>query len=117
MDSQFLFHIVQREVPLLPPGAAALFQLGHQLLHADLTTLNKLADAVLPLVRTNFTKMELAGLALKAPAMLKAEIDQMTIPVEGTYGGMKGLFDRDVLALDFDANSRLLQEFLYGKAG
>ena len=39
----------------------------------------------------------------------------MTIPAEGTYGGMKGLFDRDVLALDFDANSRLLQEFLYGK--
>ena len=32
MDSQFLFHILRREVPL-PPGAATLFQLCYQLLH------------------------------------------------------------------------------------
>lgn len=102
------WHRVQRQRTVLQACA-------EKLKDADLATLNKLADAVLPLVRTNFTKMELADLALKAPAMLKAEIDQMTIPAEGTYGGMKGLFDRDVLALDFDANSRLLQEFLYGK--
>ena len=82
---------------------------------AELSSLNKLADAILPLVRTNFTKTEMVSLVLKAPSMLKAEIDQMTLPAEGTYGGMKGLFDRDVLALDFDANSRILQEFLYGK--
>lgn len=102
------WHRVQRQRTVLQACA-------EKLKDADLATLNKLADAVLPLVRTNFTKTEIAGLALRAPAMLKAEIDQMTIPAEGTYGGMKGLFDRDVLALDFDANSRLLQEFLYGK--
>ena len=33
MDSQFLFHILRREAPLLLPGAAALFQLCYQLLH------------------------------------------------------------------------------------
>ena len=102
------WHRVQRQRTVLQACA-------EKLKGADLATLNELADAVLPLVRTNFTKTEIASLALKAPAMLKAEIDQMTIPAEGTYGGMKGLFDRDVLALDFDANSRLLQEFLYGK--
>lgn len=102
------WHRVQRQRTVLQACA-------EKLKGADLATLNKLADAVLPLVRTNFTKTEIAGLALKTPAMLKAEIDQMTIPAEGTYGGMKGLFDRDVLALNFDANSRLLQEFLYGK--
>ena len=102
------WHRVQRQRTVLQACA-------EKLKGVDLATLNELADAVLPLVRTNFTKTEIASLALKAPAMLKAEIDQMTIPAEGTYGGMKGLFDRDVLALDFDANSRLLQEFLYGK--
>ena len=102
------WHRVQRQRTVLQACA-------EELKSADLSTLNKLADAILPLVRTNFTKTELVSLVLKAPSMLKAEIDQMTIPAEGTYGGMKGLFERDVLALDFDANSRILQEFLYGK--
>lgn len=102
------WHRVQRQRTVLQACAEGLKS-------ADLSTLNKLADAILPLVRTNFTKTEMVSLVLKAPSMLKAEIDQMTLPAEGTYGGMKGLFDRDVLALDFDANSRILQEFLYGK--
>lgn len=102
------WHRVQRQRTVLQACA-------EKLKDADLATLNDLANAVLPLVRTNFTKTELAGLALKAPSMLKAEIGQMTLPAEGTYGGMKGLFDRDVLALDFNANSQILQEFLYGK--
>ena len=102
------WHRVQRQRTVLQACAEGLKS-------ADLSTLNKLADAILPLVRTNFTKTELVSLVLKAPSMLKAEIDQMTIPAEGTYGGMKGLFERDVLALDFDENSRILQEFLYGK--
>ena len=102
------WHRVQRQRTVLQACAEGLKS-------ADLSTLNKLADAILPLVRTNFTKTELVSLVLKAPSMLKAEIDQMTIPAEGTYGGMKGLFERDVLALDFEANSRILQEFLYGK--
>ena len=102
------WHRVQRQRTVLQACAEGLKS-------ADLSTLNKLADAILPLVRTNFTKTELVNLVLKAPSMLKAEIDQMTLPAEGTYGGMKGLFERDVLALDFDANSRILQEFLYGK--
>lgn len=103
------WHRVQRQRTVLQACA-------EKLKSADLATLNKLADEILPLVRTNFTKAEIAGLALKAPGMIKAEIDQMTLPAEGTYGAMTGLFDRDVLALDFDKNSRILQEFLYGES-
>lgn len=103
------FHRVERQRTVLQACA-------EKLKSADLATLNKLADEILPLVRTNLTKSEIAGLALKAPGMLKADIEQMTLPAEGTYGAMVGLFERDVLALDFDANSRILQEFIYGKS-
>lgn len=103
------WHRVQRQRTVLQACA-------DKLKSADLATLNKLADEILPLVRTNFKKTELAGLALKAPGMMNAEIEQMTLPADGTYGAMEGLFGRDVLALDFDKNSRILQEFLYGES-
>lgn len=102
------WHRVQRQRTVLQACA-------EKLKSADLATFNKLADDILPLVRTNFTKTEIAGLALKVPGIMKADIAQMTLPAEGTYGAMVGLFDRDVLALDFDKNSRILQKFLYGE--
>lgn len=76
--------------------------------------LNALADQVLPLVQTNLTMTEIAELVLYAPDFINSTFDQMTIPAPGTYGGMVGMGGRNLFAVDFDANSQVLKEFLYG---
>lgn len=85
-----------------------------QVKSSGLTGLDELANQVLPLVQTNFTKLELAELLLIAPGFLDAEIDQMTIPVAGSYGGMYGMGGRTLYAVDFETNAAILQEYLYG---
>lgn len=82
---------------------------------ADLVELNTLCDQVLPLLQTNFTKLELAELLLLAPNVMKnaGSIQQMTIPAKGTYGSMKGLGGRSLYAVDFEENARILQAFFY----
>ena len=87
---------------------------SEQLLSSGLSGLDELANHVLPLVQTNFTKAELAELMFLAPTFLNLTIDQMTIPVEGTYGVMTGMGDRSLFAVDFEANAEILQNYLYG---
>ncbi len=82
--------------------------------NADIATLNELADAILPMIHTNFTKMELLKLMTYVPNFLGVQFEQMTIPQEGTYGGMTGLQGRGLFAVDFETNTRILHEFLYG---
>lgn len=84
--------------------------------NASVSTLNKLLDEILPLVQTNFTESEIAGLMLKAPGFLNVKFEQLTIPVEGTYSGMLGLNSISLLAPDYQTNAKALQEFLYGKS-
>jgi len=43
------------------------------------------------------------------------EVQQATIPQEGTYGSMIGLGGRSLFAVDFEANTAFLQEFLYNQ--
>ncbi len=81
---------------------------------ANLVQLNDLADEILPMIQTDLTVTEIADLVLYAPHFLKSEFDQMTIPVKGTYGGMTGVKGRSLFAVDFEANSKILREFLYG---
>ena len=76
--------------------------------------LNNMLDTVLPLVQTNLTTMDILGLISYAPAVLGQDLEQMTIPVKGTYGSMKGLGGRNLYAVDFQENSKILHEFLYG---
>lgn len=68
--------------------------------------LNELADQVLPMVQTNLSKTEILRLMLKLPQFLKSDIEDMTIPAEGTFERLSNV--------DFEANSRILQEFFYG---
>ena len=61
---------------------------------ASVTELNDLLDTALPVVQTNFTKTEIAALMVQLPSFLGVTADQMTMPVQGTYGvrnGMPGL--------------------------
>ena len=80
----------------------------------DIAELNGLLNDVLPLVQTNLTRLEITELLLLAPKYRGAEIKQMTVPVSGSYGGMRGLGGRSLFSVDFETNSRALREFIYG---
>lgn len=77
--------------------------------------LDALVDSLLPLVKTNIPESKVAEFMMLLPRMRKAETQQMTIPVEGTYGHMLGMGGRSLFAVDFETNSQILQDFLYGK--
>ena len=83
---------------------------------SSIVKLNDLLDQVLPLVQTDMNTLQIAELMLYSPNFLNSEFDQMTIPKEGTYGGMRGMGGRGLFAVDFEVNSQILREFLYGEA-
>ncbi len=83
---------------------------------ADLLTLNRLADTVLPMITTNFTQGEILSLMTKMPKFLGVEFEQLTIPVQDSYGIMIGMGGRGLFAPDFELNTRILHEFLYGES-
>ena len=78
---------------------------------ASLKELNNLLDQTLPLIQTDMSMLEIADLMLYAPNFLQSQFDQMTIPKQGTYGYKDGITG---FAVDFEENSRILREFLYG---
>ena len=80
----------------------------------NLFEINEMLDTVLPLVQTNLTTTDILGLISYAPAVLGQEFEQMTIPVKGSYGSMQGMGGRTLYAVDFQENSEVLREFLYG---
>lgn len=80
----------------------------------NLLELNSLLDKVLPLLQTNLTEKEITSLVLLIPNYQGITLDQMTIPVEGTYGSMVGMGNRSMFAVDFNQNSEILKEFIYG---
>lgn len=81
----------------------------------SISELNDLLDRVLPLVQTNLSRLEITELLMLAPKYRGASIRQITIPVKGSYGGMKGLGGRSLFSVDFDTNARVLREFMYGE--
>lgn len=78
---------------------------------ASLKQLNNLLDTTLPLIQTDMSMLEIADLMLYAPNFLQAEFDQMTIPKQGTYGYKYGITG---FAVDYEQNSQILKDFLYG---
>lgn len=84
-----------------------------QVQDASVTELDNLLNTVLPLVQTNFTKSEIAALLVQLPAFLGAEVEQMSMPLEGTYGVRTGMDDRLMYDPDWAVNIKALQDFLY----
>lgn len=80
---------------------------------SSLIELNDLADEVLPMIQTDMTKLDIAKLVLYAPSFLQSEFDQMTIPKQGTYGGMAIRTPGGAFAVDYEINNDLLYRFLY----
>ena len=74
---------------------------------------NNLLDTALPLVKTNFTKSEITSLLMDAPGFTNSEIEQMTIPADGTYGSKKTSDGRSLLDLDWETNIQILKKFIY----
>ena len=85
-----------------------------KLKNVGLSELNQLSNQVLPLIQTNMTKTELLELILYCPDFIRSTFTQMTLPKHGTYGFRTGMEGREYFAADFDENSRILKEFLYG---
>ena len=81
---------------------------------ASFSTLNDLCDMVMPMIQTNLTKREIAELILYSPKFITSEFDQMTIPIENSYGGMTVMSGAGGWALDYEKNNKVLHEFLYG---
>lgn len=90
-----------------------IFSAINEVKKSNLIELNNLSDQVLPLVKTNMTNSEILELILLAPGFMDASFEQMTIPAEGTYGGMVGMGGRSLYAVDFEANTEILHKFLY----
>lgn len=84
-----------------------------QIQHASVTELDDLLNTVLPLVQTNFTKSEIAALLVQLPGFLGVQTEQMSLPVEGTYGARTGMDDRVMYDPDWQTNSDILQDFFY----
>lgn len=101
------WHRVQRQRKVIMAAAEKLSQLSASEMIATL-------DAVVPLVQTDLSETEVAELLTLAPTFMGAEIQQITIPADGTYGSMKGMDGRSMYAVDFNANAKILKELLYG---
>ncbi len=76
--------------------------------------LNKLLNEVLPLVQTNFTQKEITSLLPLALKYNRITVEEMTMPAKGTFGSMEGMGGRRMFAVDFEKNSEILEEFIYG---
>lgn len=86
----------------------------NQLRKLDLADADALINDLLGLVRTNMDEAIITELLLLLPSLPQATVQQMTIPQAGTYGGMTGMGGRGLFAADFEVNTQILHEFLYG---
>ena len=86
----------------------------NQLKRLNLADADSLINELLGLVRTNMDEAAITKLLLLLPSLPQATVQEMTIPQEGTYGGMIGMGGRGLFAADFEVNTRILHEFLYG---
>ena len=86
----------------------------NQLRKLELADADALINELLGLVRTNMDEEIITELLLLLPSLPQATVQQMTIPQAGTYGGMTGMGGRGLFAADFEVNSQILHEFIYG---
>lgn len=92
-----------------------IFSALTQLKGMSLTEADQLINTAMTLVRTNLDEKTINKLLLLLPSLPKATFQQMTIPKQGTYGGMTGMGGRGMFAADFQTNTEILHEFIYGE--
>lgn len=84
-----------------------------QVRNASVMELDNLLNTVLPLIQTNFTKTEIAALLVQLPGFLGCDVQQMSLPLQGTYGVRTGMDNRLMYDPDWVVNIKALQDFLY----
>lgn len=84
-----------------------------QVKNASVMELDNLLNTLLPLIQTNFTKTEIAALLVQLPGFLGCDVQQMSLPLQGTYGVRTGMDDRLMYDPDWVVNIKALQDFLY----
>lgn len=84
-----------------------------QIQNASVTDLDNLLNTMLPLVQTNFTKTEIAALLVQLPGFLGCDVEQLSMPLQGTYGVRTGMDNRLMYDPDWYVNTTALQDFLY----
>ena len=85
----------------------------NQVQNASVVELDNLLNTVLPLIQTNFTKSEIAALLVQLPGFLGCDVQQMSMPLQGTYGTRTGMDNRLMYDPDWVVNIKALQDFLY----
>ncbi len=85
----------------------------NQVQNASVVELDNLLNTVLPLIQTNFTKSEIAALLVQLPGFLGCDVQQMSLPLQGTYGIRTGMDNRLMYDPDWVVNIKALQDFLY----
>ena len=81
--------------------------------HLSVAEMNELLNDILPLIQTNLTEWEITNLLIYVPQYQGAVIEQMTIPVRGSYGSMTGMGGRSLFSVDFETNAKILRDFIY----
>ena len=80
----------------------------------DIITLIGICKKVLPNVSTDIPTTDLMSLAVNAALRyLWYDIDQQQIPADGEWAD-RWVGSQQVVALDFEANKKILKEFIYG---
>jgi len=71
------------------------------------------ANKVLPHIKTDMGRLSVAGLATALPVYLTFDIEQMHVPVDGSWQNVKRN-GADVITLDISKNTQALRDFIYG---
>lgn len=100
------WHRVERQRKIVLACADKIWQMDED--SRDAAALRILAE-----VKTNIDSADLQDLMDRADEFAGADMEQLTIPTDGTYTTMTGLEGRNMYSLDFEANAEALNEFLY----
>lgn len=78
----------------------------------DLLEMNELLNSILPEITTNFTENEILAHFFMLPDYLNYEIEELSIPVAGTYDNLN-VRGMAVLGIDFENNIKKLYKKIY----
>ena len=78
------------------------------------TNPKELINGLVTNLKTNLTQQECFGLCFWAAGALNYDIEQSSIPMEGTYNNAT-IREMSVLEVDFEANKEFIRKNIYGK--
>lgn len=91
-----------------------LLALADKMQNMEIDVLMSLTDEIMSRLNTNLENETVKDLAYTVMAMELNEVEQYRVPADGTY--KSGMFDGMwLIKPDFEANARLLHEFIYGE--